>query len=91
MPKSFGKAWTVLGGMFGMNADAAPILPTVHLAMVALIVSGIVVAHWLMRNRTLESAVARVPATVLSGTWAVMLFAIVIAQGAGNAFIYFQF
>jgi len=88
---SFGKAWTVLGGMFGMNAEATPILPTVHLAMVALIVSGIVVAHWLMRNRTLESAVARVPATVLSGTWAVMLFAIVIAQGAGNAFIYFQF
>jgi alginate O-acetyltransferase complex protein AlgI len=88
---SFGKAWSVLGGMFGMHADAKPILPTVDLVMVTLIVGAIVFAHWLMRNRTLESAMARVPATVLSGTWALMLFAIVIAQGTGNAFIYFQF
>jgi alginate O-acetyltransferase complex protein AlgI len=88
---SFGKAWSVLGSMFGMHADAKPILPTVDLVMVGLIVGGIVGAHWWMRNRTLESAVARVPATVLSGTWALMLFAIVIAQGTGNAFIYFQF
>jgi alginate O-acetyltransferase complex protein AlgI len=88
---SFGKAWSVLGGMFGMNAQAQPILATADLVMVTLIVAGIVCAHWLMRNRTLESAVARVPATLLSGTWALMLFAIVIAQGSGNAFIYFQF
>ena len=88
---SFAKAWLVLAGMFGQNANAVPILPTVHLVMVALIVGGIVCAHWLMRNRTLESAIARVPAMVLSGTWALMLFAIVIAQGEGNAFIYFQF
>jgi alginate O-acetyltransferase complex protein AlgI len=88
---SFAKAWSVLGGMFGMHAGAKPILATVDLVMVTLIVGGIVFAHWLMRNRTLESAVARVPATVLSGTWALMLFAIVIAQGTGNAFIYFQF
>jgi alginate O-acetyltransferase complex protein AlgI len=77
--------------MFGMHAEAKPILPTVDLVMVGLIVGGIVGAHWWMRNRTLESAVARVPATVLSGTWALMLFAVVIAQGTGNAFIYFQF
>jgi alginate O-acetyltransferase complex protein AlgI len=88
---TFGKAWTVLGGMAGRNSHAAPILPTVHLVMVTLIVAGIVFAHWLMRNRTLESTVARVPPLALSATWAVMAFAIVIAQGAGNAFIYFQF
>lgn len=88
---SFGKAWGVLRGMFGMNAAATPILPTVHLAMVALIVSGIVFTHWRMREQTLESAIARVPAVVLAGAWAVMAFAIVIAQGEGNAFIYFQF
>ena len=89
--KSFDKAWLVLNGMFGFNATAQPILPTVHLVMVAGIVGGIVIAHWLMRARTLESALARVPAALLSATWALMLFAIVIAQGSGNAFIYFQF
>jgi alginate O-acetyltransferase complex protein AlgI len=89
--KSFDKAWLVLKGMFGFNAAARPILPAVHLIMVAGIVGGIVIAHWLMRERTLESAVARMPASLVSVTWALMLFAIVIEQGAGNAFIYFQF
>ena len=88
---SFGRAWQVLAGMFGGNGNSQPILPTVHLVMVAVIVTGIVYAHWLMRNRTLEMAVARTPALALSGIWGLMAFAIVIAQGAGNAFIYFQF
>jgi alginate O-acetyltransferase complex protein AlgI len=89
--KSFGKAWLVLNGMLGLNAKAEPILPVAHLACVTAIVGAIVLAHWLMRGRTLESAVAHTPASVVSGVWALMAFAIVIAQGTGNAFIYFQF
>ena len=89
--KTFDKAWLVLKGMFGFNAKAEPILPTVHLVAVAAIVGGLVFAHWLMRNRTLESAVAQAPAAMVSVVWALMAFAIVIAQGTGNAFIYFQF
>jgi alginate O-acetyltransferase complex protein AlgI len=88
---SFAKAWQMLGGMFGANAHAAPILPTVHLTIVIAIVTGIVFTHWRMRDQTLETAIARTPAAVLSGLWALMLFAIVISQGLGNAFIYFQF
>ncbi len=88
---SFGEAATILGGMFGLNATAAPILPVVHLTMVSLIIGGIVFTHWRMREQTLESFVARVPAPVIAGAWAVMAFAIIAAQGSGNAFIYFQF
>jgi alginate O-acetyltransferase complex protein AlgI len=88
---TFAKAWLMLGGMLGGNAKAVPILPTVHLTVVAVIVVGTVFIHWLMRDRTLEAAIARVPATALSGVWALMLFAIAISQGTGNAFIYFQF
>ena len=88
---SFGKAWLLLSGMVGANAQAVPILPTAHLVMVTVIIAGIVFTHWRMRAQTLETAIARVPPVVLSGVWALMLFAIVIAQGAGNAFIYFQF
>ena len=88
---SFDKAWLVLNGMLGLNVHAEPILPTVHLTMVTLIVSGIVLAHWRMRQQTLEAAIAQVPAVVLSGVLALMAFLIVIAQGTGNAFIYFQF
>jgi alginate O-acetyltransferase complex protein AlgI len=89
--KTFGDAWRVLKGMLGLNADAVPILPAVDLIAVAVIVGGIVAAHWLMRERTLESLLARVPAPALTAAWACLLFAIVIEQGSGNAFIYFQF
>jgi len=88
---SFGKAWTVLGGMLGAHGDAKPILRTADLAIVATIVCGLVFAHWRMRERTLEDAISRTPAVLLAGAWGLMAFAIVIAQGSGNAFIYFQF
>jgi alginate O-acetyltransferase complex protein AlgI len=89
--KTFSKAWIVLRGMAGQNGATRPILPTFTLLSVAAIVGGILVTHWLMRSRTLEAVVARVPATVVGVVWALMAFAIVIAQGDGNAFIYFQF
>ncbi len=89
--KTFGKAWTMLGGMLGQHAAAKPILATFSLLSVAIIVTGIVITHWLMRERTLESVVARVHPAALCSVWALMAFAIVIAQGEGSAFIYFQF
>jgi alginate O-acetyltransferase complex protein AlgI len=89
--RTFGKAWTVLRGMFWQNGAARPILPTFSLISVVAIVGGLVLTHWLMRARTLETVVARTPAAVVCLVWALMAFLIVIAQGSGNAFIYFQF
>jgi alginate O-acetyltransferase complex protein AlgI len=89
--KTFGKAWLVLRGMFGQNSAARPILSTFYLVSVAAIVGALVLTHWLMRARTLESVVARVPALAVCVIWALMAFAIIIAQGTGSAFIYFQF
>jgi alginate O-acetyltransferase complex protein AlgI len=89
--KTFDKAWSVLGGMLGQNAQTKPILATPLLVFVAVIVGGIVLTHWLMRARTLESVVARAHPMAICAVWALMAFAIVIAQGSGNAFIYFQF
>src|SRR5437868_8455759 len=89
--KTFGKAWLVLRGMFGQNAGARPILSTFNLVTVAVIIGGMLITHWLMRGRTLESMVARAPAVAVCLVWALMAFAIIAAQGAGNAFIYFQF
>ncbi len=89
--KTFEQAWVVLRGMFGGNGGAAPILPMAHLLPVAVIIGGLLFAHWQMRNRTLESVIARAPAASIAMAWAVMAFSIVIAQGDGNAFIYFQF
>ena len=89
--KTFGKAWVVLRGMFGQNAAPKPILSTFYLLSVAVIVVALVLTHWLMRARTLESVVARAPAAAVCAVWALMAFTIIICQGTGSAFIYFQF
>ena len=73
-----------------MNAAAKPILPTFYLVSVAAIVGMIVLVHWFMRGRTLESVVARAPAAAVCAVWALMAFAIVIAQG-GQCLHLFQF
>jgi alginate O-acetyltransferase complex protein AlgI len=89
--KDFLTAWVVLRGMAGFNAAAEPIVPTPYIVSTGIIVMALVATHWTMRERTLESMVARVPAPVIAGAWGLMAFAIVISQGSGNAFIYFQF
>jgi alginate O-acetyltransferase complex protein AlgI len=89
--KDFGIAWNVLRGMIGFNANAKSILPVIFLVSVAAIISAVVTAHWCMRDRTLESVLARTPPLLLAILWGLMAFAIVISQGSGNAFIYFQF
>src|SRR5215470_13629383 len=89
--KTFGKAWSVLSGMLGLNGETKPILETFYLVSVGVIVGSIVLVHWLMRGRTLESVIARTPPIAVSVVWAVLAFAIVAAQGTGAAFIYFQF
>jgi len=81
----------VLRGMFGFNPGAAPILPLVHLLAVALIVTGIFITHWRMRDTTVESLLAKTPPRVIAVLWGLLAFAIVIEQGKGSAFIYFQF
>ncbi len=89
--KDFHTAWVVLRGMAGFNSAADPIVPTPFIVSTAVVVCALVATHWYMRERTLESMVARVPSPVLAGAWGLMAFAIVISQGSGNAFIYFQF
>jgi alginate O-acetyltransferase complex protein AlgI len=55
------------------------------------IVGAIFGTHWAMRNTTLEAVIERTPSLVLGGIWTLMLFAVLIEQGQGSAFIYFAF
>ncbi len=89
--RDFGKAWSVLRGMVGANGGGTPLLDTFALASVSLIVAAIVAVHWRMRRRTLESVAANTPPALLALALGLMAFAVLAAQGTGNAFIYFQF
>jgi alginate O-acetyltransferase complex protein AlgI len=77
--------------MFGLAPDADPVLPTIYMMKVGAIIVGILVVQWRMRKVTLEEVVARVPWWLTGLVAAAMLFAVIVAQGSGEAFIYFQF
>ncbi len=78
-----------MAGVFGDQGDR--ILATRDLVIVGLVVAGILVVHRLMRDITIEAAVQRVPRWSVAAVWILMTLAILLTQGSGNAFIYFQF
>jgi len=89
--ENFEVAARMLAGMFGFAGDAPAVLPTIYMIKSGVIVAGIVAVQWLMRKRELEDVVSRTPWWVTGLVCAAMLFAVIIAQGSGEAFIYFQF
>jgi alginate O-acetyltransferase complex protein AlgI len=68
-----------------------PILRTTTILKVAVTMAALIATHVALRERRLEDVVKRAPAALLGIAWAVMLALIVLAQGGGGAFIYFQF
>ena len=76
-------------GVFGEKGDQ--ILATRDLIGVFAVVVVVLAIHRLMRNSSLEALVQRVPRWSVAAAWIVMALAILLTQGTGNAFIYFQF
>jgi alginate O-acetyltransferase complex protein AlgI len=69
----------------------SPILPSNGIVKVVVVMVALGATHIAMRNRKFEDVVATTPVWALTLAWAAMLAAIVLAQGGGDAFIYFQF
>jgi alginate O-acetyltransferase complex protein AlgI len=90
--QDFGTAWRMITSMFGFAPqDAGTPLPTLWIIQVAVTIVAMVAIHWRMRDTSIETVVQKTPAWLLGVTLAAMLFLIIITQGSGNAFIYFQF
>ncbi|NNM76840.1 MBOAT family protein [Sphingomonas sp. ID1715] len=87
----FAAAGKLLADMAGLRPSAPPIIATVPLALTAITMGAMFTAHWLMRDRELEDVVARRPAWLVGLVVGVMAAAVILAQGEGSAFIYFQF
>jgi alginate O-acetyltransferase complex protein AlgI len=58
---------------------------------IGIVTLGMFIAHWSLRETSIENAVARMPRWVVTGVWVFMAAAIILTQGNSNAFIYFQF
>jgi alginate O-acetyltransferase complex protein AlgI len=89
--KTLPAALGMLGSMAGLQPHAAAMLPTVKIVETVVCLVGLLSAQWYMRERTLENVVTQSPRLLVAATWVCMTFAVVITQGTGDAFIYFQF
>jgi len=88
----FPTAWSMTRTMLGFGVEGSElVLSTYLVAVVVAVTVGILVVHGFMRNRRLEQVVANAPWWLVGSVWAAMLFLILISQGSGDAFIYFQF
>ena len=87
----FPSAARLLGAMAGQIPVGQAILSGREILQVALVIVGLWIFHWRLRDTSLEAAIASKPAWLIGTLWTVMLGAIILTQGSGNAFIYFQF
>jgi D-alanyl-lipoteichoic acid acyltransferase DltB (MBOAT superfamily) len=89
--KTMRAAFAMLGAMSGLHATASAVLPTVKILETAICLVGLLAAQWYTRERSLENIVAQASPPLLAVAWTCMAFAVIITQGTGDAFIYFQF
>ena len=88
---NFTTAARLLGAMTGGGPKGDAILSTREILQVGSVTACLLFAHWNLRHTSIEAAVARLPRGLIVGVWTLMLSAIVLTQGNGHAFIYFQF
>ena len=77
--------------MVGAHPTATLSSPHREILQVTIVIIGLLIAHWRLRETSIEAAVARQPRWVIHPCWAVMAGSIILTQGNGNSFIYFQF
>jgi D-alanyl-lipoteichoic acid acyltransferase DltB (MBOAT superfamily) len=88
---TFKGAGKLIRSMVGRVDHGDAILGTRQILQVAAVIGALLLVHWTMRDTDLESTVTRLPRPVVAAVWTLMLSAIILTQGNGNAFIYFQF
>lgn len=89
--QSFPQAFDMVKSMFGLNPEGKAVLATIHIILAISVTVAMVFTHWRMRNTSLEAVVEKTSWPVIGTIWGLMLFLIIITQGSGDAFIYFQF
>tara|TARA_R110002050_G_scaffold41465_1_gene100457 strand:- start:713 stop:1960 length:1248 start_codon:yes stop_codon:yes gene_type:complete len=89
--REFNTAWNMIKSMFYMQTGGEKILQTFDILKVSTVIAILFICHWIMRNTSMKEVSLKTPSWVLGIVWAIMLFLIIIAQGSGEQFIYFQF
>ena len=88
---NFTSAWRMLTSMFSNVKDGTALLPTLSIIKVSVIMSGILVFHWLMRNTRVLQVANKMSWWLLGLVWTVILLLLIFSQESSSSFIYFQF
>jgi alginate O-acetyltransferase complex protein AlgI len=89
--KTFAGALAMLAAMVGLHGNAAAVLPTVKILETIVCITLLLFTQWYMRDNTLEHVVSQTSPRLIAAALAGMAFAVIVTQGTGDAFIYFQF
>lgn len=87
----FETAMRLLSAMGGLIPVGDAVLSTLEILQVSIMTILLLSAHWLLRKTSIEAVAAKTPKWALIGGWAFMIYILILNQGSGNAFIYFQF
>ena len=87
---SFGDALDILSSMFAFAAEGAQVLSYLDIYITLGLIGLLFGAHWYMRQHTLAQKVAQAH-NLIGIVWALMIVLIIVAQGSGEQFVYFQF
>lgn len=88
---NFSTAWRMLSSMFGQTKQATALLPTLDIIKVSVVISLMVLLHWLMRNTSVLQVTYKTRWWGVAGIWALLVIALIVSQKSGDSFIYFQF
>jgi D-alanyl-lipoteichoic acid acyltransferase DltB (MBOAT superfamily) len=89
--KSFQQAFAFTAAMFGLPFEGHRVVGSKECATTLIVVGLIVATHWVMRDRTLEIFVTKIPGWLWMVALAAMLFLVLTVSSDDRSFIYFQF
>src|SRR5258708_23343809 len=88
---TFSGAGNILRSLFGMVHGAAPLLTTLAMIKVTVIITIMLVLHWLLRNTRVLDLAHRLPWWLTGLIWSSMVILLILSQESSSSFIYFQF
>jgi alginate O-acetyltransferase complex protein AlgI len=89
--REFGTAWNMIASMSFLTPNGENIIETFDVLKVLTVVTVMFLCHWFMRNSSMKEVSLKTSPWTMGVIWGILLFLIVISQGSGEQFIYFQF
>lgn len=87
----FATAWSILTSMFTDVEGGAALLTSLTIIKIAVVISLMLICHWVMRNRKVLPLTSKIRWWVLGIVWAALVTMLILSQESTNSFIYFQF